>query len=56
MGNIFVKDGLLGKQALIWSLIGKVFIKELEPTCEEGKRTEMAFDNPMESFRTRMVL
>lgn len=37
MGNTIVTDGLLGKQALRWSLMGKVFIKELERTCEEGK-------------------
>lgn len=56
MGNTVVTNGLLIEQALRWSLMGKGFIKELEPTCEEGKRTEMALDNPMESFRARMVL
>lgn len=56
MGNTVVTDGLLEKQALRWSLMGKVFIKELEPTCEEKKTTEMGLDNPMESFKARMVL
>lgn len=71
MDNIVVAGLFLGKQALRWSLMCKVLIKELEPTSEEekgknrnGQREklsceaglETSLDNPIGSSRARMVL